>query len=349
MSVRTLVLALVAFVALGLSCSNERAVQPDQVMDDHSADLRETFPLTPGGYYSFCWGSPPYDFAYSDFCQISTHDGVASHEWYIGLAPEEGVTPIGLAFDLDGTLYTTLNYLAFDPADCWSQLAKVDAVTGAVTRIGDRFPMNTSGPEIDACGNLYVLGFDVPHLGYVHGDRFLYRMDKWTGEATPVGYTGDDHEWMDMAFDSQGRLWGTWGNRLYLIDTETGAATMVTRIVGVPGDPPPPPYTMIQEVMSIAFDENDVLYGTAMNVEWETGHGSPVMRIDTTTGQATFLGYTERGYNHGGDTMPMYVNIMHRAGRRGYVPLRIAISALPAHLAHGDYIPGVTEGYPCGQ
>lgn len=315
------------------SGSNQSAVAPSLMKGPKLA-------LEPGGYYSFCWGTPPDDFAYRDFSLISTRTGLATHKWYIDLTAAEGVTPIGLAFDVDGTIYTTLNHLDFDPANSWSQLARVDPVTGAVTRIGGRFPMHTSGPEIDACGNLYVLGFDVPPLGYVHGDRYLYRMDKLTGVATQIGYTGDDHEWMDMAFDSQGRLWGTWGNKLYVIDTQTGAATLVTPIFGVPGDPPPAPYTLRQEVMSIAFDEHDVLYGTAMNVEWDTGHGSPVVKINTTTGQATLIGYTERQYNHGGDIMPTKVRVCHRTGNGNYVSIVVSMDALAAHLTHGDIVPG---------
>jgi hypothetical protein len=57
------------------------------------------------------------------------------------------------------------------------------------------------------------------------------------------------------------------------------------------------------EVMSIAFDHRDVLYGTAMTVYYDDPNGSPVLRIDTVTGEATVLGYTNQPYNHGGDIL----------------------------------------------
>jgi hypothetical protein len=333
-------LSLLAFSLIVFGCGEDQPLQPgSSAVNDDAVKCQPG--LDPGGYYSLSFET----FAYSAFMEINKHNGRGTVAWSIGLTPEDGVSPFGLAFDLDGTMYTTLNYTDYPAENCWSQLARVDTETGEVTRIGDHFPMNTSGPEIDAHGNLYVLGFDVPHLGYIHGDRYLYRMNKATGAVTQIGYTGDDHEWMDMAFDSHGRLWGTWSNRLYRISTQTGAATLVTPIVGVPGDPPPPGYTLIQEVMSIAFDEHDVLYGTAMNVEWDTGHGSPVMRINTRTGQATLVGYTEYPYNHGGDTYPTRVRIAHRVHHDQYRLMNISIEALQAHLRHGDYVPG-TVGDP---
>lgn len=351
-------LCLLTVAILAVGCSQDQLSGPAGDADGIAGSRPGPIPVmpdiprvAPGGYYSFVWGPPGYDFAYSNLSRIDLYTGAATHLSYIGLTPEEGVTPVGLAFDVDGSMYTTLNYMSFVPEECWSQLARVDPITGAVTRIGGQFPMNTSGPEIDACGNLYVLGFDVPHLGYVHGDRHLYRMDKATGAVTDIGYTGDDHEWMDMAFDSRGQLWGTWGNGLYRISTETGAATLATPIFGVPGDPPPDPYTLKQEVMSIAFDANDVLYGTAMNVEWDTGQGSPVMRIDTVTGQAILLGYLGYtygfAYNHGGDIVPATVRVAHRTGSGSFRCITISMSALPAHLAHGDYVPGSVDHPDC--
>jgi hypothetical protein len=46
--------------------------------------------------------------------------------------------------------------------------------------------------------------------------------------------------------------------------------------------------------------------------------------------------------------MPEHVWIKHRVGNGRYVPLHISMSALPAHLAHGDYVPGATPGHPWG-
>jgi hypothetical protein len=292
----------------------------------------------PGGYYSFRWE----EFAYSGFERISTRTGAGTVIWHIGLTAEEGVTPLGLAFDLDGTMYTTLNYMSFVPEECWSQFAKVDGQTGAVTRIGPVFPMNTCGGDIDKFGNYYVTGMDVPHLGYIHGDGYLYRFDKHTGVATQIGYTGMT-DWMDMAFDSHNRLYATTQNKLFRLDTETGAGTFVANISPVPDADPP--HSM--EVMSIAFDDHDVLYGTAMTVFWDDPHGSPVFRINAHTGAATLLGYTDQYYNHGGDIYPTTVRVCHRMGRDRFVELTIPITALPAHRAHGDIVPGVDTA-ECG-
>ncbi len=74
---------------------------------------------------------------------------------------------------------------------------------------------------------------------------------------------------------------------------------------------------------------------------------SPIMEIDTETGEGTVLGFSELGYTHGGDTFPSKVNICHRRGNGTYVPMEISMNALESHLAHGDIVPGV-GGAPCG-
>ena len=288
--------------------------------------------LIPGGYYSFRWE----EFAYSGFERINTGTGDGTVLWHIGLTPEQGLTPLGLAFDVDGTMYTTLNYMSFAPEECYSQFARVDSHTGAVTMIGPTFPMNTCGGDIDHCGNYYVTGMDVPHLGYIHGDGYLYRFDKHTGEATQIGFTGMT-DWMDMAFDSQDNLYATTQNKLFRLDTTTGAGTFIADIGPVPHAAPPEN----MEVMSIAFDDHDVLFGTAMTVNYDDPHGSPVLRIDTTTGAATLLGYTDQYYNHGGDIMPTTVKVCHLTGRGRFVTLKVGLDALAEHQAHGDIVPGL--------
>jgi hypothetical protein len=257
-------------------------------------------PLKQGGYYSFAHNG----LAYADLEEISTSTGEGTDVWSLGLSYVGdfvtwfGWTPFGLAFDEDGTMYVTQNILSFDPSLVRSQLARVDAETGAVTPIGEPVPFNTSGPEIDADGTMYVCGFQVEALGYVWGNSTLWKVDKKTGAFAAVGDTGHTN-WMDLAFDSEGVLWGTFDNRLYTIDTATGASTLVGEIHGVPNAGFPD----FMEVMSIAFDKHDVLYGTAMTVYYADPSGSPVMRIDTRTGHATLLGYTHQPYNHGGDIL----------------------------------------------
>lgn len=255
--------------------------------------------LQPGGYYS---GS---GFFYDVVELIHTKKGIGVPVLPMGLdftagdnETSFGWATFGLTFDVDGTMYIIQNIAAFDPGQVRSQLARVDSRTGEVTPIGDMVPFNTSGPDIDADGNLYVCGFQVDALGYIWGNSSLWRVDKATGEFTEVGDTGHTN-WMDLAFDSAGTLWATFDNDLYTIDPATGASMFVTEIHGVPdaGDP------RRMEVMSIAFDKQDVLYATAMTVYYEDPNGSPILRIDTTTGDAELLGYTEQPYNHGGDIL----------------------------------------------
>ena len=132
---------------------------------------------------------------------------IAPHPEY----PEAFFTPYGLAFDLDGTMYTLVNWFDGVQDHSMTRLAKVDRETCSLTYIGEPYPINMAGPEIDACGNVYATGFTVgpPETGgvptYVWGDSYLYRIDKYTGEATRIGDTGHT-EWMDLDFDSQGRL-----------------------------------------------------------------------------------------------------------------------------------------------
>ena len=100
--------------------------------------------------------------------------------------------------------------------------------------------------------------------------------------------------------------------------------------------------------MSIAFDKNDVLWGTAVVgfcVVCDNLTG--IMRINQVTGEGTLLGIDGvQGTNHCGDTMPSDVRIRHRRGDGDFKPMTVSIDALRAHLAHGDFVPG-TDGHPC--
>jgi hypothetical protein len=257
-------------------------------------------------------------------------------------------TPYGVAFDTDGTMYTIVSWFDGVQEHSKARFARVDMQTCTLTYIGDPYPINMAGPEIDACGNIYATGFTVgpPETGgeptYVWGDSYLYRIDKTTGVATQIGDTGHT-EWMDLAFDSKGRLWATFANDLYLLDPETGASTFVTHVTGVPQDNVPgvcPEDWPWMEIMSIAFDENDVLWATAMKgFSWCDDNDAPLMSVDVETGVATVVGYTHQGYNHGGDIMPSKVRICHQAGKSGkFVSLEIGIESLQDHLDHGDSV-----------
>ena len=270
--------------------------------------------------------------------------------------------PFGLAFDLDGTCYALL---AFHQGGNASVLTRLDTRTGAVTpvNLGQVYPLIFGGPDIDSHGNLYVTGFTVgppedPTTPAWWGGYDLWRVNKATGAMELVGDTrvgtggANGGEWMDLAFDSQDRCWTTCRNKLFLLDTTDGHSTFVRDIVGVPqsnipGDECPDDWQYI-EVMNIAFDDNDTLWGSAIRGFSPCAGfiNAPVVKIDVNTGQATVVGYAETGgQNHGGDIMPSKVTVAHRSGNGKSVNIVISMAALPAHLAHGDYVPG-TVGDP---
>jgi hypothetical protein len=346
---RSLILfAMVTFLLMEFGCEEKSPTKPNPNI--------KIFGLTPGGYYSFAF-SESNNGVYGDFILISQGNGLATPVWSLSgqqswvVDPPSlwGPSPVGFAFDLDASMYTTIGVYSFEENNCKTRFARIDPATGQVTYIGDPVPLNYCGPDIDSHGNYFVCGMGVPPLGYINGTGRLYKVDKVSGEFTEIGPLNVEiTDWMDLAFDSHDQLFGTTQNKLFKIDTATGEITETIPIVGVPGDPPTPPNTLIQEIMSIAFDEHDVLYGTGMNVEWDTGHGSPVVKINTTTGQATFLGYTEQVYNHGGDILPTKVRIAHRQNNGKFKCMTIKMGDLESHLAHGDYVPGTAgHDYEC--
>ncbi|MDM7914310.1 MAG: hypothetical protein QUU85_03465 [Candidatus Eisenbacteria bacterium] len=276
----------------------------------------------------------------------------------------------GYTFDLDGTIYAFPSFYNNENA---SVFANIDMTTGAVTPIGDTpdhpYPYIFAGPDIDSHGNLYVTGFTVAPpedpCNYAWWGGFdLWRVNKATGAMEWVGDTSVGEwsdcipgSWMDLAFDSQDRLWTTTRNKLFLLDTTDGHVTFVTDVHGVPQDNIPgyeceDDWQYI-ELMNIAFDENDVLYASAIRgfSPCTEPINCPVLRIDVNTGDATLIGWTwlgtpgGGGQNHGGDIMPQHVTIAHRNPDGQYKEMRIPIEALQGHLAHGDYVPG-TVGDP---
>ncbi len=101
------------------------------------------------------------------------------------------------------------------------------------------------------------------------------------------------------------------------------------------------------EIMSIAFDKHNRLFGTGLTVYFDHPEGSPVVLIDVGTGETELLGYSQTVYaNHGGDIMPSRVKIAHRRHNGEYQCKWVSMRSLPAHLAHGDYVPG-SAGHDC--
>jgi len=310
---------MVTFAALVFGCSDD-ATRPTSVPLG-GADLNASAPMcgegrTPGllpGYYSIFW---PWDLTTgAALLKIDTRTGQGTRLCTFILPndpeyPGELVmwSPFGLTFDTDGTMYTIVDFLDFTGAVPWSRLVRIDPRTGQMTFIGEHYNTSFAGPEMDCHGNIYATGFTVgdPAGGppYIYGDSYLYRINKNTGVATRIGDTGRT-DWMDLAFDTQGRLWATTKNKLWILNTRTGAATFMFDIVGVPKESIPGccsqdwPY---MEVMSIAFDSANRLWATAMRgFSSCTEVNAPMLEIDIHTGHATLVGYTNQVYNHGGD------------------------------------------------
>jgi hypothetical protein len=343
----TVSMCLLALALAGFGCSKERTTVPagTQAVDDSGLNV-----LASGGglrYYTTYWTARGMSMETID----AVHGVGVPFLDDVLLDDPSGkgyAAALGLTFDLDGSVYIINNWLG-GPNPALAELTKIDLNTGAATVIA-QIDNHFCGSEIDACGNLYSVGFSPPppNDGYyfspLYGDK-LCRIDKYTGEVTPIGNGTGLPDVMDLAFDSHGTLWATTQNKLYTIGLDDGVATEVAEITNVP--PAPPGETNPMMVMSIAFDAHDVLYGTAIVGFWVTNVTvAPIMRIDPETGEGTVLGYSELGYNHGGDTMPTDVRIAHRQADGRYRCLRIGLGALPAHLAHGDYVPG-TGGHGC--
>jgi streptogramin lyase len=143
------------------------------------------------------------------------------------------------------------------------QLYEVELATGALRLIGVLdFVADFQGLELGRDQQLY--GVDSS------SDR-LFRIDRSTAAATPIGSLGVNVGAVGLSFDEDGALWMAAGLSLYRIDTTTGRASYA-------GD-------LGTSVDSLAF-AGDALYGIN-----PTGDG--VFRIDRTTGRATFVGPLE--------------------------------------------------------
>jgi hypothetical protein len=342
-----ILICLLALVLGGfMGCSEDQPVAP---ADQNSAsDLAKGRVNGPPRYYTNYWTAIGMNVEVID---VVHGEGIpVIDDLFLDQYPGKGFAAgLGLTFDLDGSVYIINNWLLGDDPYL-AELTRIDMATGETTviaELGNHF----CGSEIDACGNLWTVGFEPPEPNYgyyfspLYGDK-LCMVDKYTGEVTPVGDGTGLPDVMDLAFDSQGTLWATTQNQLYTLDLETGEATWVSDITNVP--PTPPGETNPMMIMSIAFDKHDRLFGTAMVGFCEVcdpSH-SPIMEIDPATGEGEVLGWSTLGYNHGGDTMPEKVRIAHLEDDGSYTCESINLSALPAHLAHGDYVPG-TDGHDC--
>jgi hypothetical protein len=173
------------------------------------------------------------------------------------------------AFATDGsqTLYALIGN---------TTLATVNLSTGQATSVVNQGTGISMLPlEVATDGTIYGIG----------NSKILYRIDENNGSATPIGNTQVNAP-MDLAFDSTGTLWATGTNKLWTVNTATGASTLQTSITGIQGG----------MVMGIMFDSNDVLYATSYV------SNSPLYTINTETGAASIVAAsTNLNQPHGGD------------------------------------------------
>jgi hypothetical protein len=103
-------------------------------------------------------------------------------------------------------------------------LFTMNIVTGAATEVGS---ISAPGGPLDQLTALAVDGQGRAFATDI-GDTDLFSVDLATGQATFVASVGGSGNWFsDLAFDSNGVLWGVRLNGgVFTIDTATGAATM---------------------------------------------------------------------------------------------------------------------------
>src|SRR5262249_39908214 len=135
--------------------------------------------------------------------------------------------------------------------------------------------------ESDSSGNLYGLNWS--------GN--LFSLDKTTGQATYIGFTGL-YGAMDLAFDNSGTLWAVDGNGyLWTVDPATGVGTFRTYIYGLNGYP-----------MGLMVDPTDnVMYATTYT------SSSILYSVDPATGSSLAVGPVGVPYPHGGDFAPTVI------------------------------------------
>ena len=145
---------------------------------------------------------------------------------------------------------TTLMYgTAYSGAHGATTLYSISPSTGAATKVGaigfDQVGALAFAPN----GSLYGVGQNGA------GKWALLKVDLISGAGTAVGATGLDTPFRDIAFRSDGTLFGyassqkTKSGLVYSLSTSTGAATIVGNITGGVGDG-----------AAVAFSSENVLY-----------------------------------------------------------------------------------------
>jgi len=142
-----------------------------------------------------------------------------------GLGPEFNFD-FGMTFACDGALYLS--------SDGKRNLYRINTATGAALRVGGEGALGAQITGLAARGDrLYGLG--------ASGDEGLWTIDTVTGRASLIGRLGAGLSVSDgdLAFDTQGRLWGVNDrsdmgqngepSQIFRIDPLTGAATLISQ------------------------------------------------------------------------------------------------------------------------
>lgn len=142
-----------------------------------------------------------------------------------------------------------------------------DASTEFVGSLGGRNGFN--GLDFDSSGQAW---------GWRNNDNTLYQIDVLTGLATPVGSGNGFRSAGDLAFDTDGTLYGAaQGGSLVRFDTSTGIATLV----GSFG---------IAQPYGLEIDANGVMYVIdARDSNQSNGAKAVLYTVDKTTGATTLV------------------------------------------------------------
>jgi hypothetical protein len=171
--------------------------------------------------------------------RLATIDLTTGHATLFGVRVP-GLSVMAMTFGPDGTLYAvgdcnpdpTFSVCGGGGTDpTYNSLYRVDATTGAFTRIG-----STGAPDIfmdlafDRHGHLFGV---TTTLSPSYTPAILYRIDTATGTATKVVDLVGSSQVMGLAFGKDGKLYATdWmaNAGLYLIDMKTGFETAIAKL-----------------------------------------------------------------------------------------------------------------------
>jgi len=205
-------------------------------------------------------------------CYASTGGGDGGQLYTIDIATGAG-TLIGNAGPMDGIPGLAINSAGeiYGTDRISGDIYRLDANDGTAYYVSSPGISFLDGIAFDENDVLYAIGYDPPAFT-------LWTIDVNTGDATPVGPTGDII--VGLAFDpTDGQLYGSVGGFLpnvadgiYQIDKNTGAATLVGT-TGLGGATP-----------DLLFDEDGNLFGS------KGGSDGRFISIDKNTGAGTVVG-----------------------------------------------------------